>query len=606
MKRFYKLMLPYVAPYKWHIAGNLLLNLFYIFFSIFSIAMIIPFLGILFDTQKRVQTAPELSLSLDAVTNYFNYTLTQIIETKGEVHALIFVSVFVVIAIFLKNFFFYIASYIITYMRNGVVRDIRNRIFDKLLALPLGYYSDERKGNLISRISSDAQELEWSMMSSLVVVFREPIMIITYLGTMVYISPQMTLFVLIMLPVSGGIVGFVGRTLRKMAFDAQSKLGEIISRVEETIGGLRIIKAFGAEEKVRASFHAETNQFMRLMNLATWRRDLASPMSEFLGVTIMAIVMYYGGSLVLSEENMLEPQDFIGYIAIFSQILQPAKSFSTSYYNILKGLASFDRINQILNSPNPIVENQGTEEITDFKGKIEFKNVTFAYNDEPVLKNINLTVEKGKTVALVGQSGSGKSTLVDLIPRFYDVIEGEILIDGVNIKKYTLQSLRALMGNVNQKSILFNDNIYNNIAFGVENATQSGVEEAAKVANAHNFIIETSNSYQTNIGDGGSKLSGGQQQRISIARAILKNPPILILDEATSALDTESERLVQDALTKLMQNRTSVVIAHRLSTIKNADEICVLQAGEIIERGKHEELIKLNKTYKKLYEMQML
>ncbi len=599
-------MLPYITPYKWHIAGNLFLNVFYIFFSLFSIAMVMPFLGILFDTQERVHTAPELGFSADSVAQYFRYELTQIVETRGEIDALLFVSVFIVAAILLKNLFFYAASFIVTYMRNGVVRDIRNRLFEKLLKLPLGYYSDERKGNLISRISSDAQEVEWSIMSSLVIIFREPLMVIAYLGTMIYISWEMTLFVLVMLPLSGAVIGFVGRTLRKVSMNAQNKLGEIISRIEETIGGLRIIKAFGAEDKIKMRFDEETGQFMRLMNTAIWRRDLASPTSEFLGVTIMAIVMYYGGSLVLTDDAALKPQNFIGYIAIFSQVLQPAKSFSTSYYNILKGLASFDRIEEVLNSPNPIMDQQGAKELDEFGSCIEFRNVSFAYNDEPVLKNINLKIEKGKTVALVGQSGSGKSTLVDLIPRFYDVIEGEILIDGVNIKELTLKSLRSLMGNVNQESILFNDTIKNNIAFGVDNASQEDIEAAAKVANAHNFIIETPESYETNIGDRGNKLSGGQRQRISIARAILKNPPILILDEATSALDTESERLVQDALTNLMKNRTSVVIAHRLSTIKTADEICVLQDGEIIERGKHDELIELNRTYRKLYEMQML
>jgi subfamily B ATP-binding cassette protein MsbA len=610
MRDFFKTVIFYIKPYKIQAALNIFLNLLSSIFSLFSLVLLIPFLGILFGTEEPVLTAPKAEFSANFAKEYFYYYMSNLIQESGnnesgKIKALLFVSVFVLLMILLKNLTAYFANFFMADLRNGIVKDIRNRIFKKILQLHIGFFSEEKKGDIISRMTSDVQEFEWSAMSSIEMVFRDPIMIIIFLSSLFFMSPLLTLFILILLPISGVIIGRIGKSLRKSSKEFRERMGNLIAQMEETIGGLRIIKAFIAEEKVKVRFEKENEKYTRLANRIFRREYLASPMSEFLGVLTLLIVLYYGATLVLGGESEMQPQVFIGYIAVFSQIINPAKSVTTAYYRIQKGMAAIDRIDNVLkveetirNSPNPISKN-------NFESKIEFRNVSFKYAEVDVLKDINLTVKKGQTIALVGQSGSGKSTLVDLIPRFYDIERGEILIDENNIKDIKIKSLRSLMGNVNQESILFNDTIFNNIAFGVETATEEEVIAAAKVANAHEFIMEAENGYQTNIGDRGSKLSGGQRQRLSIARAVLKNPPILILDEATSALDTESERLVQDALTNLMKNRTSIVIAHRLSTIKHADEICVLHEGKIVERGNHDELLNKNGVYKKLHDLQM-
>ncbi len=594
----------YIKPYKWNAFGNITFNIFQIIFSLSALVLVIPFLNILFNQQESVSVSPEFNYSLESLNQIFNYYVSDLIKTSGKQKALLFVSLIVVFVILLKNTFLYFANFFMAPLRNGIVKDIRNKIYSKILVLPLSYYSDERKGDIISRVSNDVKEIEWSIMRSIETVFRDPFTIIFYLGTMIWMSPELTIFLLILLPISGAIIGIVGRSLRKDSKIAQSKLGDILSTVEESLSGLRIIKAFTAEKKSEKRFYSINSDYTRIMNKITRKQYLASPMSEFLGIIVMIIIMYYGGSLVLNDESSLSPSEFIGFIAIFSQIIPPAKAFSTAFYEVRKGLASIDRINIILNADEKITEKKGAKTIDTLNSKIEYKNVSFKYEEKYVLKNINLTIEKGKTVALVGQSGSGKSTLVDLLPRFYDIEEGEILIDGINIKDLKMKSLRSLMGNVNQTPVLFNDTIKNNIAFGIDNVSIDEVKKASEIANALNFIEETEKSFETNIGDSGTKLSGGQRQRLSIARAVLKNPPIMILDEATSALDTESEKLVQDALNSLMKNHTSIVIAHRLSTIKNADMICVLHEGEIVETGNHSELIAKDGVYKKLHGLQ--
>ena len=594
----------YLKPYKSNAFGNISFNILQIIFSLSALVLVIPFLNILFNQQEAVNVLPEFNYSLESLKQIFNYYVSHLIETSGKQGALLFVSLIVVTVILLKNTFLYFANFFMAPLRNGIVKDIRNKIYLKILALPISYYSDERKGDIISRISNDVKEIEWSIMRSIETAFRDPFTIMFYLGTMIWMSPELTVFLLILLPVSGAIIGLIGRSLRKDSKIAQSKLGEILATVEESLSGLRIIKAFNAEKKSIERFFILNFGYTKIMNKITRKQYLASPMSEFLGVIVMIIIMYYGGSLVLNDESSLSPSEFIGFIAIFSQIIPPAKAFSTAFYEVRKGLASIDRINIILNADEKIIEKENAQTIETLNTKIEYKNVSFKYEDKYVLKNINLTVEKGKTVALVGQSGSGKSTLVDLLPRFYDIEEGEILIDGINIKDLKIKSLRSLMGNVNQTPVLFNDSVFNNIAFGIENVSENEVINSAKIANAHDFILETENKYSTNIGDSGTKLSGGQRQRLSIARAVLKNPPIMILDEATSALDTESEKLVQDALNRLMKNHTSIVIAHRLSTIKNADLIYVLHEGKIAETGNHSELIAKDGIYKKLHGLQ--
>jgi ATP-binding cassette, subfamily B, bacterial MsbA len=604
MKRFGK-VLRFLKPYLSKVGLSLGFNTLSIFFSLFSLTLLAPVLQILFNQQEPITFKPELHMKVASIAAYFNYYVSQVMTTYGKVNALLFVSIFFLLFSFFKNALLYLGSYFLAPVRTGIVRDIRNSIYSKLLVLPLGYYSEERKGDIISRITSDVNEIEVSTLRSLDLFFREPLMILVYLGSLIYMSPKLTIFVLVMLPISGLLIGRVGRSLRKTSIRGQQTMGTLISVVEETLGGLRVIKAFNSEHRVSDKFRGINEVYSRLM-IRNWRRrDLAVPLSEFLGITIMVVVMWYGGNLVLGNEGTLSSSTFIMYIAIFSQLLPPVKNLTTAYYSVIKGTASADRIDYILSTENPIFEKQDAVSLKEFRESIEFRNVSFKYNKDYVLKNVNLTIRKGQTVALVGQSGSGKTTMVDLLPRFYDVMEGEILIDGIPVKDIMLKDLRNLMGNVNQEAILFNDTFYNNIAFGVDVTTPESVTEAAKVANAHDFIMSTPEQYQTNIGDRGSKLSGGQRQRLSIARAVLKNPPIMILDEATSALDSESERLVQDALTRLMENRTSLVIAHRMSTVQHADEICVLHEGEIVERGRHQELLDKGGIYKKLYDLQM-
>ncbi|MBP7464119.1 MAG: ABC transporter ATP-binding protein [Bacteroidales bacterium] len=597
----------YIIPYKWYALFNVLFNALSTVFSIFSFGMAIPFLGILFGTQPMVTVKMPLNLAdFDSIENNFYYWLSNIIEDRGPANALLAIGLLVMFFTFLKTATLYLANHFMVPIRNNVVRDIRNQMFHKVSGLPLGYFSDERKGNIIARMSSDVQEIEWGIMSSLEMLFRDPLKILFFLITMFAMSWQLTVFVLILLPVVGFIVGKVGKTLRKTSMIGQQQMGQMLSQIEEMIGGLRVVKAFNAEKHIRNKFYRDNQEYTNLMNGINRRRFLASPLSEFLATVAIVFVMWYGGKMVLSNDGGLSSQAFIGYLIIFSQIITPAKAFSTAWYNIKKGLASLDRVQEVMQASDRIEEKPDAVSIDGFNHQIEYRNVSFAYqHDFQVVTNINMVIPKGKTIALVGQSGSGKSTLVDLLPRFYDIQSGEVCIDGTDIRNLKLKELRDLIGYVNQSPILFNDNFYHNIAFGLEHVSIEDVIAAAKVANAHDFIMESEKGYDTNIGDSGNKLSGGQKQRISIARAVLKNPPILILDEATSALDTESEKLVQQALENLMKNRTSIVIAHRLSTIKKADTICVIHEGRLVEKGRHKELLEQNGMYTKLYNLQM-
>lgn len=599
------IVLQYLRPYWLQAILNIFFNILSVIFSVFSVSMAIPFLGILFNNQPPVESVEPFHLSVESIKQHFYYFISQMIEQYGEETALLYVSLFIVAASFFRTGFRYFAMFNLAPIRNGVVKDVRNRLYSKILRLPIGYYSEERKGDIIARMTNDVQEIEISIISSLEMFLRDPLTIVIYLSWLLFMSPNLTLFVFILLPISGYLIGRIGKSLKKKSRIAQTKMGFLLSLIEETLGGLRIIKAFNAEKKVRERFFGENKSYTKVMISMFRRRYLSNPLSEFLGTAVMVIIMWYGASLVLSNTGSLSSQALIGYLMMFYLIIAPAKSFSTAYYNLQKGMASAERINKILEAKVKIEEKPDAKPIDTFAKAIEYRNVSFRYETELVLKNIHITIKKGKTIALVGQSGSGKSTFVDLLPRFYDATEGGIFIDDIPITEYKIENLRHLMGNVNQESILFNDTIYNNISFGVKNATKEDVIRAAKVANAHDFIMHTTEGYDTNIGDRGSKLSGGQRQRISIARAVLKNPPIMILDEATSALDTESERLVQDALTKLMENRTSIVIAHRLSTVKYVDEICVLHEGEIVERGTHDELMKTAGMYRKLHDLQM-
>lgn len=603
MKQFLS-VLSYIKPYWKQAFLNVFFNVLAAIFALFSFSMAIPFLGILFETQNPAIEKVPLDFSMESIMANVNYFLTQIIVINGKATALLYVSIAVIVVTFLKTGSVYLANYFIAPVRTGVEKDIRNRIFRKILRLPLAYYTEARKGDIISRISTDVKEVEISIMSSLEMLFRDPATIIIFLTSMFLMSYQLTLLVLILLPISGFFIGRLGKKLKTTSFKGQKKMGFLLSVIEESLSGLRIIKAFNAEDYFIARFLKTNDIYTWLQKKIHRRRYLASPMSEFFGTLIMMILMYYGGRIVLVGDSSLPPEVFITFIIVFSQIINPAKSLSSAYFNIQKGLASMDRITGVLNAQETIVDKKNAISISEFKDNIKYDKVYFKYNTEPVLKNINLEIKKGQTVALVGQSGGGKSTLADLLPRFIDPESGSLQIDGINIDQLKVTDLRHLMGIVTQEPILFNDTFFNNIAFGLSDISEEMVVNAAKVANAHEFIIETPLGYQANIGERGSKLSGGQRQRISIARALLKNPPILILDEATSSLDTESEKLVQDAIIKLMKNRTSIIIAHRLSTIKNADEICVIQDGEIIERGRHRDLIAKKGHYFILHKLQ--
>jgi len=605
MKDFFQILRRFIPPYKKQLILNFLFNLLSALFTVFSVTMMIPILEILFGLSKDVNELIPWAMNMGAIKHNAYFYITAFKNANGAGFTLLFVGLFVIVATLLKVGFYYLGAFEAIYIRNGVVKDMREQIFSKILKLALPFFSEERKGDIISRITGDVTEVENSIMSSLDMFLKNPIIILVLLISMLVMSPSMTLFIFLVLPIAGFIIGRVGRSLKKVSREGQDKMGEILTVVEETLGGLRIIKAFNAENKMNARFNSELYDYRHIMNRLMRRRELAHPLSELLGTVVIIIVVWYGGTLILSHNSELSGPEFIAYLAIFYQIINPAKAFTTALYSIQKGLASMDRIDKILKADVTIPESENAQAVSTLKNTVEYRNVTFAYEDKVVLNNVSLTIPKGKTIALVGQSGSGKTTFVDLLPRFYDVIGGQILIDGVDLRDLKLHDLRDLMGNVNQEAILFNDSIFNNIAFGVENTSMPEVIAAAKVANAHDFIIETEHGYDTVIGDRGSKLSGGQRQRLSIARAILKNPPILILDEATSALDTESERLVQDALENLMKNRTSIVIAHRLSTVRNADLICVFHEGEIVERGTHDELIKLDGRYKRLHSMQM-
>ena len=609
MKEFLQVLRRFVPPYKKYLVLTVVFNILSAILNIFSFMAIIPILQILFKTQTASVPAGLMDWGSgdmkEVMTNNFNYYIYEMIESMGATTTLLIIGLFLAFMTFLKTGAYFLSSATIIPIRTGVVRDIRNQLYRKITSLPLGFFSEERKGDIIARMSGDVQEIENSIMSSLDMLFKNPILIVFYFATLLVISWQLTVFTLVIVPLMGWFMGFVGRKLKQKSIKAQSLWSDTMSQVEETLGGLRIIKAFCAEEKMNRRFDKINSEYRDNIRRVNTRQQMAHPMSEFLGTVMIVIVLWFGGVLVLNNMTLSGPT-FIYYLVILYSIINPLKEFSKAGYNIPKGLASMERVDKILMAENNIKEPEHPVHVTDFKSKIEFRNVSFKYDQKWVLRNINLTIEKGKTVALVGQSGGGKSTLVDLIPRYYDVQEGEVLIDGVNVKDMGLHDLRSLIGNVNQEAILFNDSFRNNISFGVDNATQEQIENAARIANAHDFIMESEHGYDTNIGDRGGRLSGGQRQRVSIARAILKNPPILILDEATSALDTESERLVQDALEHLMKTRTTVAIAHRLSTIKNADEICVIHEGEIVERGTHEELLAIDGYYKKLNDMQTL
>lgn len=605
MKNLFRI-LGYVRQYASFAMLNVFFNILTVIFSLFSVVMIIPFLQLLFGKIPLVMQQPEFSLKAETLLEYFKYLLSTEINANGQLAALIKFCVVIAALFFFKNLFRFLALYFLAPVRSGAVRDIRNSVYFKLLALPLSYYSQERKGDMIARVTDDVKEVENSIISFMEITVREPLNIVIYLAALLMLSPQLTGFVFIMLLITGFIIGRVGKSLKRQSTEAQNITGRLISMVDETLSGLRIVHAFNAEDFMRKQFGKINQQLYGVTWRMTTRRELSSPLTEFLAICVVCSVLYFGGTLVIEHKN-LEAETFIGFMVLFSQLIPPSKNFSTAFYNIRKGLASAQRIFDILDAEVKITEQATPVFISEFKTGIEYRNVSFAYNNfdnKKILDNINLKISKGKVVALVGQSGAGKTTMVDLLPRFYDVSEGAILIDGTDIRQYRLADLRNLFGIVSQESILFNDTVFNNIAFGMKNVTEEQVVEAAKIANAHNFIIKLEKGYQTVIGDRGGKLSGGERQRLTIARAVLKNPPILILDEATSSLDSNSEKLVQDALTNLMKGRTTIVIAHRLSTIQFADEIIVMQDGKIAERGNHIGLMAKNGIYKRLVDLQ--
>ena len=610
LKQFFSVMARYLRPYRKYLGWSVVLNFLSQWMNVFSFAVLIPILNILFKIDTQVYTYKPWSwdtLDKELIVNNAYAWVQELISIHGAFLTLVYMGLALVIMTGIKTLGYFASSAVMIPLRTGVVRDIRIEVYEKVLRLPLSFFSDERKGDIIARMSSDVGAVENSITSSIDMLIRQPIAIIVCFSTMIWVSWQLTLFVLIIAPIAGWIMGTVSRKLKSQSATVQNQWGDLLAQLDETLGGLRIIKAFIAEHKMLQRFININDQYRSNVNAMAIRQSAAHPMSEFLGTVIIVVVLWFGGYLILSESNLIDASTFVFYMVILYSVINPIKELSKATYQIPVGLASMDRIDFILKADNPIKEPTEPQPMTSFEKDIELRNVSFSYVEgRQVLKNINLKVPKGKTIALVGQSGSGKSTLVDLIPRYHDVNEGEVLIDGKNIKTVRISELRALIGNVNQEAILFNDTFYNNITFGVENATMEQVIEAAKIANAHEFIMESEHGYDTMIGDRGGRLSGGQRQRVSIARAILKNPPILILDEATSALDTESERLVQEALERLMKSRTTIAIAHRLSTIKNASEIYVLYEGEIVESGQHDELIAKNGYYKRLYDMQQL
>ena len=610
MKEFFQMMRRFVSPYKRFVVWAIILNILSAVFNVFSFSLLIPILNILFktgDAEKIYQFMEWGSGDVkDVAVNNFYYYVSQLIDTFGPATTLLWLGLFLAGMTLLKTACYFGSSAVMIPLRTGVVRDIRVMVYSKVMHLPLSFLSAERKGDIIARMSGDVSEIENSITSSLDMLLKNPILIISYFSTLLITSWQLTVFTILVLPSMGWIMGRVGRKLKRQSLDAQNKWSETMSQLEETLGGMRIIKAFIAEDKMIGRFEKCSNEFRVAVNRVATRQALAHPMSEFLGTILIVIVLWFGGSLILGDNSSIDASTFIFYMVILYSVINPLKDLSKASYNIPKGLASMERVDKILKTKNNIVEKPNAEKITDVKDDIKFENISFSYGEHEVLHDVSLQIRKGETIALVGQSGSGKSTLVDLVPRFHDVQKGRISIDGKDIKDLDVKSLRSLIGNVNQEAILFNDSFFNNIAFGVDNATMEQVIEAAKIANAHDFIMESEEGYNTNIGDRGCRLSGGQRQRISIARAILKNPAVLILDEATSALDTESERLVQEALERLMKTRTTIAIAHRLSTIKNADRIYVLYEGKIVESGKHDELLQKNGYYKRLNDMQAL
>lgn len=611
MKDFIVVLSKYVRPYKTYLFGSLFFNLLSAVLNVFSFLSLIPMLQLLFGIDKQIYTQvawndPDLSMKDILVNNMYYYT-TMLMEQYGAATTLMLIGIFLITTTFLKTGSYFASAAIMVPMRTGIVRDIRNAVYRKIISLPLSFFSEERKGDIIARMSGDVAEIENSVTGSLEMLIKNPILIVCYMGVLIYWSWQLTLFTIVVLPLLIWAMSAIGRKLKHKSLTAQTKWSDTMAQLEETLGGMRIIKAFTAEQKMIKRFENVTDDYRSLMNRVQIRQSSAHPVSEFLGTVLIVLVLWYGGTLIFADNSPIDAPNFIYYMVILYSIIQPLKDFSKASYNIPKGMASVERVNKILLAENTIHEPDEPQEITGLNERIEFRNVSFSYNGKvPVLRQINIEVKKGETIAIVGQSGSGKSTLVDLLPRYHDVTAGEILVDGKDVRSLRIASLRSIIGNVNQDAILFNDSFYNNITFGVENATMEQVVEAARTANAHEFIMESENGYDTLVGDRGCRLSGGQRQRISIARAILKNPDILILDEATSALDTESERLVQDALNKLMSTRTTIAIAHRLSTIRNANEIYVLHEGSIVERGTHEELIKKDGYYKKLHDMQQL